>query len=394
MSTSLVRENAAVMIKTEATYGLDPVPTPGTNSILIRNVEINPVEGSAVDLSYVVPWYGQSQAMRVTNYMTANFEVDWVPGTQGAGIVGPLDPLFKSCGLSSSAIAAAVTGTAQVGGSTTSIKLAAGASAVDNFYRGMTLTITGGTASGQVSNVTDYNGTTKIATLFPAITGTPDATSTYSLAPSVFYDPVSSGFGSMTLYYNLSGVLHKMIGVRGNLTFDMSANQDPTIKASLTGLYGGVVDQALSGVVYPGYNVPVTVNSANTSGGLFGKAFVGGATGIQVAKLSLDLGAQVNYRNLIGSESVVMPNRLSKGQISFEMTSIAFYDWLAAVRNSTFGALYAQNGTVAGLRTRLDMPRIQLENPKYSDSDGLVMVDMDFRPVWVVGNDDIRYTEK
>ena len=394
MSTALIKSNAVVLLKSESTYGVDASPTTNTNAIQLRNVDIQPVEGSAVDLNYLVPWYGQSAAMRVTNYMTASFEADWAPGTQAAGTVGPLDALWKACGLSSSTIAAAVTGTGQAGGSTTTIKLAASASAVDNFYRGMTLSITGGTASGQVSNVVAYNGTSKIATLFPAITGTPDATSTYSLAPSVFYDPVSSGFGSCTLYYNLAGVLHKMIGVRGNLTLDLSANAIPSVKASLTGLYGGIVDQAISGVVYPSMNVPPAVNSTNTTGGLFGFQFTGGVPGIQVQKLSLDLGNTVTYRNLVGSESVIIPDRKSKGSISIEMTTIAFYDWLAAVRNATTGALYAQNGTASGNRVRMDLPKVQLENPKYADSDGIVMVDMDFRPIWTVGNDDLRLTEK
>lgn len=394
MSTSLVKSNAAVLLKAEATYGVDPVPTTGSNALLVRNVDIQPVEGSAVDLAYLVPWYGQSPAMRVTNYMTASFEADWAPGAQGAGIVGPLDALWKACGVSSSAIAAAVTGTAQVGGSTISIKLAAGASAVDNFYRGMTLTITGGTASGQVSNVVAYNGTTKLATLFPAITGTPDATSTYSLAPSVFYDPIAAGFGSCALYYNLAGVLHKMIGARGTLSLDLSANQAPTLKATLTGLYGGVVDQAITGVVYPTLNIPPAVNSANTTGGLFNFPFSGGAPGLQVQKLTLDLGNTVNYRNLVGSEAVIIPDRKSKGSLSFEMTSIAFYDWLAAVRNATTGELYAQNGQTAGNRVRMDLPKVQLENLKYSESDGVVMADVDFRPIWTVGNDDFRITEK
>lgn len=394
MSVALLKNNAVLMLKTEVTYGVDSVPTPGANAIQVRNVDIQPVEGSAVDLAYVVPWYGQSQALRVTNYMTASFEVDWCPGAQAAGAIGPLDPLEKACGLSSSAIAAAVTGTAQAGGSTTSIKLAAAASAVDNVYRGMTLTITGGTAAGQVSNVVAYNGTSKVATLFPAITGVPDATSTYSLAPAVFYDPVAAGFGSMTLYYNVAGVLHKMVGARGTLSWELSANALPTLKASLTGLYGGIVDQAIAGVVYPAVNLPPAVNSANTTGGLFDKPFTGGVPGIQVQKFSLDLGNTVTYRNLVGSEAVIIPDRKAKGSISFEMTTLAFQDWLAAVRNGTTGALNIQNGTVAGNRIRADLPKVQLDNLKYSESDGIVMADVDFRPIWTAGNDDLRITEK
>ncbi len=59
-----------------------------------------------------------------------------------------------------------LTGTAAAGtNDTTHITLAAGASAVNDYYNGMTIEFTGGTGSGQFNIVTDYNGTTRIATV-------------------------------------------------------------------------------------------------------------------------------------------------------------------------------------------------------------------------------------
>ncbi len=70
-------------------------------------------------------------------------------------------------------------GTAQAGSGTT-ITLAAGASATDDIYNAYTVTITGGTGIGEVQTITDYNGTTKVATV--ASWGTnPDSTSTYTV---------------------------------------------------------------------------------------------------------------------------------------------------------------------------------------------------------------------
>ena len=57
---------------------------------------------------------------------------------------------------------------AQAGGSTTTIVLnATSGSAVDDNYLGATIKIESGTGSGSVSQITDYNGTTKIATVDP-----------------------------------------------------------------------------------------------------------------------------------------------------------------------------------------------------------------------------------
>ena len=52
------------------------------------------------------------------------------------------------------------------GGSTTSIKLAAPDTQVNNFYNGMRITITDGTGSGQTGYVGTYTAATKTATMF------------------------------------------------------------------------------------------------------------------------------------------------------------------------------------------------------------------------------------
>lgn len=70
------------------------------------------------------------------------------------------------------------TGTAQAGGAST-ITLASGASSTNSFYNNCAVTITGGTGSGQVRNVSGYVGSTKVATVDVAWDTPPDATSTY-----------------------------------------------------------------------------------------------------------------------------------------------------------------------------------------------------------------------
>jgi len=76
------------------------------------------------------------------------------------------------------------TGTAQAGSISTTIKLAATASATDDIYNSMTVYVSSGTGSGQIKVITDYVGSTKIATV-SAWTTTPDATSVYEVMPAV-----------------------------------------------------------------------------------------------------------------------------------------------------------------------------------------------------------------
>ncbi len=73
-----------------------------------------------------------------------------------------------------------ITGIAQTG-STTEITLASTESPVDDKYNGVLIEVTGGTGEGQIAMITDYVGSTKVATA--TFTTAPDSTSTYATIP-------------------------------------------------------------------------------------------------------------------------------------------------------------------------------------------------------------------
>ena len=76
------------------------------------------------------------------------------------------------------------TGTAQAGASIT-ITLDASALAHNDIYIGSTIEITGGTGSGQTRIISDYVGSSKVATVSENWTTNPDATSTFSVTGHV-----------------------------------------------------------------------------------------------------------------------------------------------------------------------------------------------------------------
>lgn len=69
-------------------------------------------------------------------------------------------------------------GTAQAGAATT-ITLASGASATDDFYNGITIELVRGTGVGQRRRITDYVGSTKVATVDLAWATNPSSSSQY-----------------------------------------------------------------------------------------------------------------------------------------------------------------------------------------------------------------------
>lgn len=83
-------------------------------------------------------------------------------------------------------------GTAQAGAAST-ITLDAGASATTDFYRHSLIYLTGATGAGQARLCTDYNGTTKVATVTPAWATNPDVTSTFAVLPGGLANAVAWG---------------------------------------------------------------------------------------------------------------------------------------------------------------------------------------------------------
>lgn len=68
-------------------------------------------------------------------------------------------------------------------GAAGSITLDTGASATDDFYNDMLVFITGGTGAGQARKVSDYVGSTKVASVVPNWVTNPDSSSTFALLP-------------------------------------------------------------------------------------------------------------------------------------------------------------------------------------------------------------------
>lgn len=389
MSTRRYSRKAVILLKKETTEGEDITPTAGANALKVRNLTISPIEGAEVSLDYIRGYFGASETLRVESYATCEFEVDF----SGAAAPGTTPPIWSDamlgCGFALTQIAAAVTGTAQAG-STSSITLAAGASATTNYYHGMTITATGGTGSGSNAVIIAYNGSTKVATLHKTFGSAFDATTTYSIAAGAFYEPITDSQSTVSIHYYLDGVRHILLGARGTVSFDLSAGAIPTMKFMFTGVDGTISDQANPTPTLTAAVAPSPLLTANVTGLLSGKEMIGGTTGIQVQKFSLDIANDVKFRQLLGASNVICSGRNPQGQISIEATTQTFKDWFAVIKNITKGAFFLRNGTAAGNTCTLFGPYGQLTGGKYSDSDGIVMQDFGINATPLYGNDDVR----
>lgn len=383
---ALLTRKQLILVKSESTYATDSSPA-GTDALLVRSIDMTPLEADVVSRELIRPYLGNSDQLLAQTRVAISFQVE-LAGSGTAATAPRFGALLKACGMAETTTAAAVTGTAQAG-SAGSITLAAGASATDGIYNGMIISITSGTGSGSSGIITNYVGSTKVATVQKTTTAfTPDGTSAYSIAANVGYKPVSASFGSATIYFNNDGVLHKATGCRGTFSLNVEVGAIPTIDFQFTGIYNAPTDTAAPTTTYTAQSTPAIFNAGNSS--TF--SFLSHAGCLQ--SLSFDIANEVIYRELVGcTKEILITNRAPSGECMIEAVSIATKDYFAAATTDATGVLTLLHGTTAGNRVTLMAPKVDISNPTYADQDGVQMLSLPYVAIPTsVGNDEVVLT--
>lgn len=210
---------------------------------------------------------------------------------------------------------------------------------------------------------------------------------TISAGVSAVYAPVTAAQEAATLYYNLDGILVKILDAKGTVSFGLSSKGIPVMKFKFLGLYSTPTDASLPvGVDYSGFKDPVAVNATNTP-----TAQLHGVAG-KVQSIDLDMVNQLVYRNLVGYEGILITGREPSGSYVMELESVATKDWWTVVKSGTLGPLSVIHGTVAGNIVQIACPKVQVLEPSLSDSDGIAMLTckLDVQPN--TGNDEVVLT--
>lgn len=200
---------------------------------------------------------------------------------------------------------------------------------------------------------------------------------------SVTYKPITNSQKTVSIYYWLDGLLHKMVGCMGDATVSLNARSIPMVSIKFTGFYSTTTDATLpTDSVYTAFQAPQAVNKINTT------AFTLHGISTPFDSFSISFGNQVVYQNMPVLEQILISDRKSSGNISIPMTSVATKAWHDTVKNGTLAALSMTHGVGAGKIITITAPAVQLINPQYADKDGVVMLNMglDFQPS--AGNDE------
>lgn len=306
-------KNMVLLAKQEVTLGVDPVPTPAANSILVRALMPQIINAEFVERNNIRGYKGNFGSLAVGVHRMFEFEVE-LAGSGAAGTAPKWAPLLMACGFSETLV----------------------------------------------------------------------------LSTTATYAPVSTGEPTVTLYGYLDGILFKMSGCKGTVSFELNSKQIPVMKFKFIGEYSAATDTAFpTGMVFTGFQKPLTVGKVNTPTlSFFGFAAVASA-------LSFDVANALVYRDLIGFSGAYSSDRKPAGSATIELPAIAAANFGELARLGTEGALQVIHGTVAGNIIQVDMPKIQLTSaPTITNDNELALLSTQFSINPNAGNDEIVIVAK
>ena len=91
-------ERKAVLAKIETTYGTDATPAGNANAVLLKNVEVNPLQGERLPREQLRSGYGNLAGILVGRHVSLTARVD-LAGSGTAGTAPAFGPLLRACGL-------------------------------------------------------------------------------------------------------------------------------------------------------------------------------------------------------------------------------------------------------------------------------------------------------
>lgn len=212
----------------------------------------------------------------------------------------------------------------------------------------------------------------------------------------VEYNPISTSFESVTIYYYLDGVLRKLLGARGNLVIKMGVGERPVLSFAFKGLDGGVTATALPATTLTGFKVPAVVTDGNSGDLTFGCTYTAatpaltGGTIYPSRGIEIDLGNTVEFVPMLGSEAVDIINRETKARIALDLTAAQEVTFDGTIKANTTQAIGLQHGSTAGSKALVFAPVVQLINPTYQEFSGRVLMGLEARLMPSSGNDELK----
>jgi hypothetical protein len=182
-----------IQVKKEATYGTDSTPA-GTDALLVRNLEITPIEADVVSRDLIRNYLGASPQLLANTRVSITFQVE-MAGSGTAGTAPRYGAILQACGLSETIVASTSVTYAPVSSAFSSATIYFNNDGIRHILTGCRGTFTLNAEVGQIPTI-DF---TMIGIYNPP-TDTALPTTTYSqqASPLIFRQGNTSGFQFFT----------------------------------------------------------------------------------------------------------------------------------------------------------------------------------------------------
>ena len=118
---ALLTRKRLILAKIESTYGTDSTPT-GAEAILVRNLEITPLQADVVTRDLIRPYLGNFEQILANQRVEITFDVE-LAGSGAAGTAPAWGPVMKSCAMAETVVATTSVTYAPVSGSFSSCSI-------------------------------------------------------------------------------------------------------------------------------------------------------------------------------------------------------------------------------------------------------------------------------
>lgn len=378
--------NQLLLAKVEAQLGVEEAPTPAANAVRVRLPLAYQTQPNVLETNYAQG--GIDESAPLVGPGLSSLTCGGILGGSGtAGTAPDIAPLLRACGFAETVTAAPVTGTADAGAAG-SITLDNTESVTPDAYKGMVIRITGGTGAGQRRIITGYTAS-RVATVFPAWTVTPDATSVYAIDANVRYRLASTGIPGLTLWaYMLNSggggdaLRRRLIGARGTMQFTLAPRGYPEISFEFRGRSPAPPDS----VAEP---AAATFQAEASAPFVSAECFVGNAGVTSEANARLQISAAtINLANELenfddpatadGYDVTEIVRRIPQGTLTPNILKTP-RDLFADMVNNADRTLWLNWGQVAGKRVSILVPAARFTQNTEADVRGYAAEEASFR---------------
>lgn len=202
---------------------------------------------------------------------------------------------------------------------------------------------------------------------------------------TVTYLPASTGIPCLTIWLYEDGIVRKLYGCRGTVSFSGKIGEPVFADFKFTGVYGGTDTATMIAPTFISV-VPPTVLGASLTIDSYAAI---------CESFSIDMGNEIQLRSSIGAAkgflSALMTSRKPTGKIDPEMVLPAAYDFMTKWTTGTAGALsIGPIGTSDYNRFNLTASKCVYTKVGNGDRSGNMTADLDFSLAMDTGDDEFQ----